>query len=154
MEIARVRKLKYRLANDMLYRILNVSYIFKYDSKKHCSCDKFHGCPFINGEKSYCKICQITVRYDTNKIERMVKTSDFINYYISLNRELQDCIDFDSKIKNFCYYHYNTLYNGRPIYLIDYFKSFIEVQNWDLVKKDWELVNKKKTGNKVVNNKN
>lgn len=43
MEIARVRKLKYRLANDMLYRILNVSYIFKYDSKKHCSCDKFHG---------------------------------------------------------------------------------------------------------------
>lgn len=65
MEIARVRKLKYRLANDMLYRILNVSYIFKYDSKKHCSCDKFHGCPFINGEKSYCKICQITVRYDT-----------------------------------------------------------------------------------------
>ena len=53
MEIARVRKLKYRLANDMLYRILNVSYIFKYDSKKHCSCDKFHGCPFINGEKSH-----------------------------------------------------------------------------------------------------
>ena len=154
MEITRVRKLKYRLANDMLYRILDVSYIFKYDSRKYCSCNKFQGCPFINGEKSYCKICQIIVRYDTNKIDRMEKISDIINCYISLNKELQDCIDFDPKIGNFCCYHYNTMYNGRLIYLIDYFKSFIEVRNWDLVKKGLGTSKQKKTGNKVVNNKN
>ena len=46
------------------------------------------------------------------------------------------------------------MYNGRLIYLIDYFKSFIEVRNWDLVKKGLGTSKQKKTGNKVVNNKN
>ena len=47
MDFRRTTKLKYRLANNIFYRILNVSYIFLYNSWIYSECDNFQGCVTI-----------------------------------------------------------------------------------------------------------
>ena len=51
MEFERVAKLKFKIAKNIFYNILNICYNFTYNSWFYCSCRKFYGCPLENGEQ-------------------------------------------------------------------------------------------------------
>ena len=52
----KIKKLEYMTAKEILYRILNTSYIFLFSGWTYCSCQKFQGCSLPNGEENYCHI--------------------------------------------------------------------------------------------------
>lgn len=97
MDFRRTAKLKYRLANNIFYRILNVSYIFLYNSWIYSECDNFQGCVTIG-----CLHFSRSITYHTSKIKNLNKISDIINIYLELKKDLKECIDFNPIIENFC----------------------------------------------------
>ena len=133
MDFRRTAKLKYRSANNIFYRILNVSYIFTYNSWIYCECDKFQGCVTMDNEKCYCYISCVRITDHISKIKNLNKISDIINIYLELKEDLKKCIDFNRIIKTFWLYHYKTIRKDRFglckwIYLKDYFDSYLQLQ--------------------------
>ena len=132
MDFRRIGKIKYKLANNIFYKPLNFSYIFIYNSWKYCECDKFLGCKPLDGKKSYCYICHITVAYHSSRIKNFKKISDIINNYLEIKEDIKLCVKFNPKINNFWLYHYKTSHKDhmgicRWIYLKDYFDSFLQL---------------------------
>ena len=92
MEFERVAKLKFKIAKNIFYNILNICYNFTYNSWFHCSCRKFYGCPLENGEQSYCFICQICTGYDIQEIEKMQKNSTIIDIHQNLKNDIKNAL--------------------------------------------------------------
>ena len=92
MEFERVAKLKFKIAKNIFYNILNICYNFTYNSWFYCSCRKFYGCPSENGEQSYCFICQICTGYDIQEIEKMQKNSTIIDIHQNLKNDIKNAL--------------------------------------------------------------
>ena len=54
----KVKCFQYLAAKKIHYYIVNLAYIFEFSSFYYCSCEKFQGRRFANGEENYCYICQ------------------------------------------------------------------------------------------------
>ena len=108
----KIRKLKHLALRSIYYRLLNTSCIFTYNRWRYCKCDQFQGCPLkpihggLLGEKNYCYVCHVGVTYDVEKIENLIKIAD-VNYnFCAMKKDIQLCIDFDSKCDKLWMYHY------------------------------------------------
>ena len=51
--IERVKRLENMATEMIYYYILNLSYIFQYSSWYYCSCNRFNGWQYQNGEENY-----------------------------------------------------------------------------------------------------
>ena len=100
------RVLEHMAPEIIFYYILNLLYIFKYDSWYYCSCNRFQGCQYRNGEEFYCFICQFWLEYYPRDIEKILDTQKIANIYLSMKRDLKKCIDFDPSISTFWNYHF------------------------------------------------
>ena len=92
MEFERVAKLKFKIAKNIFYNILNICYNFTYNSWFYCSCRKFYGCPLENGEQSYCFICQICTGYDIQEIEKIQKINIIIDIHQNLKNDIKNAL--------------------------------------------------------------
>ena len=68
------RKLKHLALRSVYYRLLNTSYIFRYNSYLYCRCDQFQGCRTkpTNGmirDRNYCYACRVKITYNEEKIK-------------------------------------------------------------------------------------
>ena len=104
------RKLKYLAFPSVYYRLLNTSYVFRYNSILYCRYDEFQGCRTkpINGmitNQNYCYACRVKVTYDEKKIINLRKIA-FVHYnFIEIKKGIQLCIDYDPSCKDFWMYH-------------------------------------------------
>ena len=113
--IERVKRLEYMAAEMIFYYILNLSYIFQYSSWYYCSCNRFQGCQYRNGEEFYCFICQFQLEYNPRDTKKIFDTQKIANIYLSMKKDFKICIDFDPSISSFWNYHFKfnfTDYKG------------------------------------------
>ena len=99
--IERVKRLEYMAAEMIFYYILNLSYIFQYSSWYYCSCNRFQGCQYRNGEEFYCFICWFQLEYNPRDIEKIFNTQKIAKIYLSMKKGFKKCIDFDPSISTF-----------------------------------------------------
>ena len=70
--IEKVKRLE-NMAAEMIYDyILHLSYIFQYSSWYYCSCNRFNGCQYQNGEENYYFICHFKLEYYPVDIEKNI----------------------------------------------------------------------------------
>ena len=86
--IERVQNLNYMAAETIFYYILNILYIFQNISYYYCTCEKFQGCQFKNGEEFCCFICQFQLEYQPKDIEKIFGIQKIINIYLSMKEDL------------------------------------------------------------------
>ena len=85
--IKKVKKLEYMAAEIIFYYILNLSYIFQYNSWYCCSCNRFQGCQYRNGEEFYCFICRFRLEYYQRDKEKIFDPQKIANIYLSMKRD-------------------------------------------------------------------
>ena len=108
----KICKLKHLALISIYYRLLKTSCIFTYNRWRYCRCDQFEGCwlkPIhggLLGDKNYCYVCRVGVTYDAEKFENLIKITDVTYNFCPIKKDIQLCIDFDSKCDKFWMYHY------------------------------------------------
>ena len=102
----KIKKLEYMTAKEILYRILNTSYIFLFSGWTYCSCQKFQGCSLPNWEKNYCHICKFMLDYHPQKMHKIHDPKEILNTYISMKKDLENCVNFDPSVDEFCLYDF------------------------------------------------
>ena len=78
------------MAAEMIYYyIFNLSYIFQYSTWYYCSCNRFNGCQYQNGEENYCFICQFKLECYPGDIEKIFDPREIGNIYVSMKNYLK-----------------------------------------------------------------
>ena len=100
------RKLKYLAFPSVYYRLLNTSYVFRYNSILYCRCDKFQGCRTkpINGmitNRNYFYVSRVKVTYDEEKIINLRRIASVHYNFIEIKKDIQLCIDYDQVVRIF-----------------------------------------------------
>ena len=100
------RKLKYLAFPSVYYRLLNTSYVFRYNSILYCRCDEFQGCRTkpINGmitNRNYFYVSRVKVTYDEEKIINLRRIASVHYNFIEIKKDIQLCIDYDPSCKDF-----------------------------------------------------
>ena len=80
--IESVKRLEYMSGEMIFYYILNLSYIFQYSSWYYCSCNRFQGFQYRNGEEFYWFICRFQLEYNPRDIEKIFNTQKIANIYL------------------------------------------------------------------------
>ena len=93
--IERVKRLENMATEMIYYYILNLSYIFQYSSWYYCSCNRFNGCQYQNGEENYCFICQFKLEYYPGDIEKIFDPREIGNIYISMKNDLKNVFNLN-----------------------------------------------------------
>ena len=109
----KIKKLEYMTAKEILYRILNTSYIFLFSGWTYCSCQKFQGCSLPNGEENYCHIWKFMLDYHPQKMHKIHDPKEILNTYISMKKDLEKCLNFDASVDQFCLYDFQ--FNWRDL---------------------------------------
>ena len=113
LQIQKVKSLQYLTAGKVHYYIVNLAYIFEFSSFYYCSCEKFQGCCFANGEENYCYICQFRVKYNWIKIEKTSNPFRIEKIYKALKESLKECIKCDPTLDQFWLYHFKVAWWDR-----------------------------------------
>ena len=121
------------LVKSVYYKLLNTSDIFTYNAWNYCKCDQFQGCRFKprnsleSGERYYCYVCRVGVRYHADKMENLTKIAEIINNILEMKEDIWLSIDFDPSCENFWLYHYKTSWQDHfGICKWKYLKSYID----------------------------
>ena len=90
----RPRKLTHLALKSVYYRLLNMSYIFTYNSVLYCWCNKFQGCRTkpVNGliaDQNHCYVSRVKVTYDEEKIKSLNKIACFCNNFLDIKEDIQ-----------------------------------------------------------------
>ena len=90
----RPRKLTHLALKSVYYRLLNMSYIFTYNSVLYCRCNKFQGCRTkpVNGwiaDQNHCYVCRVKVTYDEEKIKCLKKIACVCNNFLEIKEDIQ-----------------------------------------------------------------
>ena len=92
---------------------MNLANIFEFDSFYYCSCKKFEGCCFANGEENYCYICQFKVKYNWIKIEKTSNPFRIEKIYKSMKEHLKECTKCNPMLDQFLLYHFKVAWRNR-----------------------------------------
>ena len=121
------------LVKSVYYKLLNTSDIFTYNAWNYCKCDQFQGCRFKprnsleSGERYYCYVCRVGVRYHADKMENLTKIAEIITNILEMKEDIWLSIDFDPSCENFWLYHYKTSWQDHfGICKWKYLKSYID----------------------------
>lgn len=79
MEFERVEKLTLMAARK----------IYHFSSWYYCSCQKFQGCVFKNGEDLYCFICRFKMAYNLRDIEGIKCPQKIEDIYLAMKEALK-----------------------------------------------------------------
>ena len=132
----KVKKLKFKVAKDIFYNVLNICYNFTYNSWFYCCCRKFCGCQLQNRERSYCFICQIRNGYDIQEIEKIQKISTINDVYQNLKNDIKKFIEFEPQLDHFRCPRYKTTWrlygNTGQAYLKNYFENYLNILAYNM----------------------
>ena len=113
LQIQKVKSLQYLTVRKVHYYTVNLAYIFEFSRFSYCSCKKFQGCCFANGEENYCYICQFKVKYNWIKIEKTSNTLRIEKIDKSMKESLKECIKCDPTLDQFWLYHFKVAWRDR-----------------------------------------
>ena len=113
LQIQKVKSLQYLTVRKVHYYTVNLAYIFEFSRFSYCSCKKFQGCCFANGEENYCYICQFKVKYNWIKIEKTSNTLRIEKNDKSMKESLKECIKCDPTLDQFWLYHFKVAWRER-----------------------------------------
>ena len=85
-------------AGKCLYYI-NVNFLYNlrklFTDASSCSCASFLGCENSNGEKNYCNICSLLIKFDVEENEENYNYKHLIETNIALRKDLIEINDID-----------------------------------------------------------
>ena len=115
----KICKLKHLALRSIYYTLLNTSCIFTYNRWRYCRCDQFQGCRLKPIHVVYLVIKIIAMfvvlglLMTQKKIENLMKIADVTYNFCAIKKDIQLCIDFDSKCDKFWMCHYTKSWRTR-----------------------------------------
>ena len=112
------KKLKHIALKEIHYQLINTCLVISSQAHCYCVCWKYSGCrlrPSHNdfmGARNYCKICQIKIIYNMDRLYNLKSIQQTWKLYVELKEDLQEFKNV-TKHRSFWFKHYRRQFSRK-----------------------------------------